>query len=288
MSIAPLSPDLTGRVLDFLGVKAGPPTLNRLDALLAAYTQTVPWESAFRIVRRTITYDTTDCPRWPRTFWQDAMERGGGGTCFESNYAFFSLLRALGYDGYLTINNMRDDGGVYSADATVPTIGCHSAIMLNIDGGKWLADVGLPVYVALPIDPNRVTKRSSPFHDYSVVPDGLNRYQIERSHHPQTNCYTLIDIPVSEKAYRKRTIWDYGGGGFFLDAVIVNKVIGGRQWRFDGTETAFKVKEFHNGSHTDHLLPSNPAHMAEAIAQHFGMDAATLRTALAVTMDVVT
>ena len=116
---APLSPELTRAVLSYLGVPAAPPTLDLIDTIVTAYTRTVPWESAFRIAKRARTPDTADCPRWPDEFWTDALTRGGGGTCFESNYALFSLLRALGYEGYLTINNMGE------------TVGCHAAIVLR-------------------------------------------------------------------------------------------------------------------------------------------------------------
>jgi arylamine N-acetyltransferase len=106
MSALPLSDDLTNAALAHLGVTAAPPTLSLLDTLLEAYTRTVPWESAFRIAKHARTGRTEDCPRWPKEFWRDAIEYGGGGTCFESNYAFYGLLRSLGYDGYLTVNNM--------------------------------------------------------------------------------------------------------------------------------------------------------------------------------------
>ncbi len=136
-----LSPDWAMTVLAHLGVDAGRPTLALVDALVEAYTRTVPWESAFRIVKRARTQNTRDCPRWPEEFWQDAIERGGGGTCFESNYAFFALLRAIGYEGYLTINNM------------ATKVGCHTAIVLKLEGKPWLVDVGLPLFSPLPLDP---------------------------------------------------------------------------------------------------------------------------------------
>src|SRR5574342_309253 len=155
-----LSADLTMRVLAHLGVDAARPTLALVDTLVEAYTRTVPWESAFRIAKRARTQSTRDCPRWPEEFWQDAIERGGGGTCFESNYAFFALLRALGYEGYLTINNMG------------AKVGCHTAIVLTLEGQPWLVDVGLPLFSPLPLDPNDLTQRGGALTTYTVIPDG--------------------------------------------------------------------------------------------------------------------
>ena len=62
------------------------------------------------------------------------MALGTGGTCYESNYSFFGLLRRLGYTGYLTLN---DIGGA---------VGCHSAIVILLGGQKYLVDVGFPVH----------------------------------------------------------------------------------------------------------------------------------------------
>ncbi|MCA9956361.1 MAG: arylamine N-acetyltransferase, partial [Anaerolineales bacterium] len=133
MSTNMLDRRLTAQVLAFLKVEASRPTLPALEKLLAAYYCTVPWESIFRIVQRA----EDPSPRWPEQFWREAMTQGAGGTCFESNYAFFALLQTLGYDGYLTINNMGE------------SIGCHTAVVIVLDGQKWLVDVGIPLYALL-------------------------------------------------------------------------------------------------------------------------------------------
>lgn len=266
MSVPPLSPDLTREVLLYLGVDARSPDVETLDALIGAYTQNVPWESFFRIAKRARTANTADCPRWPVEFWRDAMERGGGGTCFESNYAFYSLLRALGYDGYLTVNNMGE------------SLGCHSAIVLTIDGKTWLADAGIPLYVALPVEPGETTHRSCPYHTYSVRYDGLNRYQIERDRHPNANIYTLLDIPVHNTPYRERVTADYGENGLFLDRAIVTKIIDGQIRRFNSGEPPPHFQVFEDGQRTDYEITID---VAAAVAQHFGMDEEVVRAALA-------
>lgn len=266
---APLSPQLTRAVLVYLGIAAAPPTLNFLDEIVTAYVRAVPWESAFRIAKRARTLDTADCPRWPDEFWADALTRGGGGTCFENNYALFSLLRSLGYEGYLTINDMGE------------TVGCHAAIVLHVNGERWLVDGGIPLYVPLSIDPSAPTRRDSAFHTYTVQPDGEGVYQVERTKHPKPNCYTLIDAPIPDAAYRAATTADYGAGGFFLDRVIICKVVAGRAWRFCSAETPLHLESFQDGKRTDHPLNGD---VAQTVAERFGMDVATIRTALVITM----
>ncbi|MCP4359607.1 MAG: hypothetical protein GY796_16490, partial [Chloroflexi bacterium] len=148
-----LSTKLTNDILVHLGIMAVPqtPSIPFIDSLIHAYCRTVPWESAFRIVRRAAVTNPTNCPRWPDQFWREAIQKGSGGTCFESNYAVLTLLQALGIDGYLTINNMED------------SIGCHSAIIIWLAGQKWLVDVGFPLYAPLPISPHGTMYRSSEF-----------------------------------------------------------------------------------------------------------------------------
>jgi hypothetical protein len=266
MTTEPLALDLTRQVLARLNVAPAAPTVSLLEELINAYIRTVPWESAFRIAKRVRTVVTADCPRWPLEFWQDNMERGGGGTCFESNYAFYSLLLALGYEGYLTINNMGD------------SIGCHTAIVLYLNGQKWLADVGIPLYAPLPLNPDETTTRATPFLNFAVQPDGHNRYQIERWPHPSRNVFTLIDEPVPDAAYRAATTADYGPHGLFLNKVVINKIIGELPWRFNSAEQPWQLNAFMDGIRTDKGWEGDAA---VAVAAHFQMNSDTVRQALA-------
>lgn len=272
MSTPPLSTQLTTDALSHLGIMRELPSLDYLDRLIGSYIRCVPWESVFRIVKRARTAHTAECPRWPEEFWWDAMARGGGGTCFESNYAFFRLLRALGFKGYLTVNNMRDTG-----EDPNPSIGCHSAILIQIEGQHWLVDVGLPIHAALPIDPEQITERGSEFFDYAVYPDGPNRYQIQRSPHPAPNCYTLIDKRIRDAEYRLRLTDDYGENGLFLNKVIITKIVDGRIWRFNSVDNPLHMEEFVDGERIDYPLVGK---IAEKLSRKFAMDASMIREAL--------
>lgn len=251
------------------------PDVALLTQLIAAYTRSVPWESAFRIAKRYHLSEqdplaqVNDFPRWPEEFWTDALDRGGGGTCFESNYAFFSLLLTLGYRGYLTINNMGE------------SIACHTAIVLNIDGLSWIADVGLPLYGPLPLNPDTVVHQQSAVHRYTVRPDGDTRYQVERDRHPQPYCFTLIDEPVSDSAYRAAASADYGPDGLFLDRVIISKIIGDSVWRFDSGQRPFQLESFRDGRRESYPLEGDLfADVASSVAGLFCMDTGIVQQAL--------
>ncbi|MDX1993311.1 MAG: arylamine N-acetyltransferase [bacterium] len=264
----PLGPGLAHKVLQYLGQKPQAPSLAALDALVTAYTRRVPWESASRIVKRANAPLLIDRPRWPAEFWGDAMRLGTGGTCFESNYAFFSLLRFLGYEGHLTINNMGE------------TVGCHTAIVITLEGQPYLVDVGLPIYLPLPLDPTQTTHRATVFHTYSATPLGSGHYRIERDHHPRPDCFTLIDTPIEDATYRAATMTDYSEHGLFLDRVIVNRVVDGYIWRFASEQAPYQLEVFQNGEKTFFYLGDDPSTAAEKVARQFNLDETLLRTAL--------
>jgi arylamine N-acetyltransferase len=273
MQTPPLDPTLAHSVLDYLHIEASAtPSLTFLDKLINAYVRRVPWESASRIVKRAHERDTKRCPRLPQEFWQDTLTRGAGGTCFESTYAFFALLRALGYDGYLTINDMDI------------LRGCHAASVINVDGQRWLVDVGLPIHIALPLDFTFLARRSGPFHTYTVYSCGDLCYEIERNYHSKPYCFTLVDKPVSDEDYCAAMAADYGSAGLFLDRVIITRIINDRVWRFYGQPDSTELESFKNGTRTVHPLGSN---IVETLSQIFEMDAALIAEALQIMTNAV-
>lgn len=260
----------TNKILHFLRVKPQPPSSVLLDALMTAYTRHVPWESAFRIAKRAATPVTADCPRWPDELWTDAMERGGGGTCFESNYAFFHLLRDIGFDGYLTINDM---GAV---------CGCHTAIVIRLGDERWLVDAGYPLYLPLPLDNSQPTQRTTPFHTYTVTPLPDNRFEIQRDRHPKPYAFTLLDRPITDDDYRQAVIADYEPSGHFLREVIIHRVIDGRVWRLNGRVDPPLLESFPalGDPQPATCEPIPILNVAERLARIFGMEQTVLQQAL--------
>lgn len=261
--VRPLASPLLEEVNAFLDVPRQEPSRAYLDALMAAYTARVPWESAFRIARRAATARTADCPRWPDIFWRDAIYRGGGGTCFESNYAFFTLLTGLGFRGYLTINDMGQ------------MCGCHTACVIRQGGHRYLVDVGIPLYRPIPLAADRVTRRDSPFHTYTVTPRGGSAYEVSRDRHPNPYIFTLIDRPVSDADYRAATTADYDPGGHFLGEVIISKVIDAAVWRYNGRADPPLLESF-GATPTRQVLGGDAAGL---LAAHFAMDATVMQAA---------
>ena len=254
----PLSVGLCRRILEqFEAPSDPPPSMDTLQLLLQRYTRTVPWESASRIVRRAGHESAADCAMLGADFWESHFELGTGGTCYESNYALFGLLLRLGYEGYLTINDMG------------ASIGCHSAIVVLLDGQKYLVDVGLPVHAVLPIHADRKSEMDSRFLQYRVEPQGENRYAIWRQPHPRSQAFLLVDEPVSDADYRAIAIDDYRhDGGQFLSEIVINKVVDEELWRFNSDERPLQMQQFVEGKRQDHVLREDAA---REVAEKFGI-----------------
>lgn len=261
----PLSAQRLADVLKLLGFDSTPePTLDTLNRLIATYARKVPWESASRLARRAIITTDEECPRWPEIFWDEALRLGTGGTCFESNYAFFTVLQAIGYDGYLTINDMHD------------TIGCHTAIVLRLQGTLMLVDAGFPIYAALPLDPAHITETIRPQLSYRVQPLPDNRFALERFPHPAPYMFTLINSPVSDAAYQAATTRDYGVNGLFLNQLVVNKLVDEGLWRFASNEKPYRMECFQDGQRIDTPIETDPA---TEIHRKFGIDRVVIEAA---------
>lgn len=244
---------LTRRILRHFGLPTdSPPDLAALRRLVDCYTRTVPWESASRIVRRAAQADAEDCFLLGEDFWESHFVRGTGGTCYESNYAFFGLLRRLGYEGYLTIN---DIGGA---------AGCHSAIVVMIEGGKYLVDVGFPVHVVLPMRADRPTSGERLSMKYTLAPTDGDQFDLWRDLGSRVHGFVLHDKPVGDAEYRAIGIHDYRhDGGQFLNEIVIQRIVAERLWRFHSDVRPYCLQEFVNGDRRDHMLNRDVAgHLA--------------------------
>ena len=239
-----LSNAFVKNILDHLGCPPKDPTLRYLNQLIHAYIRRVPWESVSRIIKRHETAETKDCPRLPEEFWNDAMQYGFGGTCFESSLAFYSLLTELGYEGYLTVNDMGESRG------------CHAAIIIVINGQKYLVDNTIPVHAAIRLDPRKTIKRRTALFDYILRPSSENKkYEVERSHRPSKNLFTLIDVPVSLPDFLAVVVDDYTEtNGRFLKSVVMVKVVNEKGQRFFSEQQPYKVESFDRSGRVEKMI----------------------------------
>lgn len=252
--------------LEFLSVRRQRPTLEYLNMLIDAFIHAVPWESVTRILKRAAAPETADCPRFPREVWSDAMNFGGGGTCFEINYAFFALLNALGYEGYMTLNDMNEARK------------CHAAIVILFNEQKYLVDVSVPLPRAVAFFSDSTVYHYTPWLNFTVRPAGENRYVVERAPHARQYIFTLNDVPVNAHDFEAAIGADYLPTGYFLNRVVINKMLDGKAWLFNSDIKPFMLESFdHNGKRE---IPLNPETLAESLAERYRIPAEKIFAAL--------
>ena len=263
-----ISKSLKIDILLYLGCPSKDPTLRYLNQLIHAYIRRVPWESVSRIIKRHRTPETKNCPRLPEEFWGDAMRYGFGGTCFESSLAFYSLLTRLGYEGYLTVNDMGESHG------------CHAAIVIVIKGQKYLVDNTIPVHAAMRMDAHRTVRRRTALFDYILRPVSDNKYEVQRSRRPSKNLFTLIDIPVRLQDFLSVVEDDYTeSNGRFLKSVVMVKVVDEKAQRFFSDQKPYRLESFFRKGALEKFV--DPAALPSELAQVFQLPENSISAAFA-------
>lgn len=272
--------DLSGgeirAVLEFLDLGREEPSQLFLARLQRAVKARVPWETVSRVVRASEVGELEERPRRPPEFWALAMGQGSGGTCFESNYAFWGLLRGLGFEVALHVNDMPQSN----------SIACHSSLVVAVEGERYLVDVGMGMALVAPV-PLRAGGAGNvggPEFQFGVRRVAGNRWRLEASGEPELLrldggvVYEFVDRAWSVEAYDGRVTEDYGSGGLFLDAVRITR------WFADGTCVRFsppnKLLRFDHGRWEDSEVPSEG--LAGRLAGLFGMPEVLIERALEV------
>lgn len=235
------------KILNFLQLEAESPTLEYLQKIITSYTETVPWETVSRIIRKDKFKEPELCIKLETEFWNDAISFGYGGTCYESNLALHFLLKSLGFESYLTINQIEDKSSL------------HSANIVEIDSLKYIVDIGYPLYAPIPINENEqriIIHNQMEYHSTYV---SNNRFIIQNYPHPKPYLYHLTDKPVSSVDYLEICKNDYGDNGLFLDRIIIRKVKEGIPTRFDSDDRPFNIHQLKNGLKTKFDLEEDKA-----------------------------
>src|SRR5262249_6424354 len=134
-----LPDDWTARYLALLGVEHPEPSLENLTRLVRAHVLRVPFENVTAHLRRR-GHDRNPVPDPDPVSLLDAWEqRSGGGVCFEIAAMAVPLVRALGYDAHLILAHISGPFG-------------HQAIVVHLDGRRYLLDLGIAVFAPIPLD----------------------------------------------------------------------------------------------------------------------------------------
>ncbi len=259
---------VTDRILSSLKIERAEPSAAYLSALLRAWSEHIPWESASRIARHKAPAAPYQYARDADRFFDDALTLNTGGTCFETNTALKALLDSLGFESTFALCDM-DHSSVANP---------HCALITTIDGVRYIADAGWPLPTAIPLADRPVTGEV-PVYRYHVDPMPDGRWRVWRQSGDFTqDCFYLKPTPVPADTFRARLVRDHQEDGLFLNNVIIHKLIDGRMLRFDQTKGL--IERAPGAEHDIPWTAEQAADIPAALTDIFGMDTGILRQAL--------
>ncbi|MGW4483218.1 arylamine N-acetyltransferase family protein [Amycolatopsis sp. NPDC004368] len=116
------------------------------------------------------------------------VRRRRGGFCYELNGLFAAFLRELGFDAELRGAQVFGDDGVPGPPLD------HAAVVVALEGEKWLVDVGFGRFSRGPLRLSAVEVQrdpdgeflvlDAPFGDVDVLMDGKREYRLEQRTRP--------------------------------------------------------------------------------------------------------
>ncbi len=244
------------------------PDRTLLNRVLLAWSARIPWESASRIARHQSPGAPEDYARGPERFFADALRFGTGGTCFESNGALLALLAELGFAARIVFCDM-DDGHVDP----------HCALIVDLDGESYLADVGYPIPAALRLDPATSTAVETPVYRYTAEPLATGQWEVRRASGSWGGfCFRVKPAAVDPAAFWARLVRDHGPDGLFLGEVILHRVDGDQVWYFSERRGLVRRTTGREAPlfFTDLARP----HLDAVLSRFFRVDRALIRAAL--------
>jgi N-hydroxyarylamine O-acetyltransferase len=134
-----LPDDWTERYLALLGIEHPAPSLDNLTRLVRAHVLTVPFENVTSHLRRRAHPEGLAPNPDPKTLLDAWERRAAGGVCFDIAAMAEPLLLSLGYDASLILAHISGPFG-------------HQAIVVRLDGRRYLLDLGIAVFAPIPLD----------------------------------------------------------------------------------------------------------------------------------------
>ncbi|MBT2506179.1 arylamine N-acetyltransferase [Streptomyces sp. ISL-98] len=151
------------------------PTLETLRALHRAHVLSVRWENLDAVLRGDVPLDLG-------TLQAKMIGNARGGYCFEHASLYAAALERLGFEFFAVLGRIR-----MGAPKMLPTT--HAMMVVELDGQRWLSDIG---FGASPLEPIEMT-------DGTETSDGVWAYRLRRGEvTPGAEGWTLYQ-PAGER-----------------------------------------------------------------------------------------
>jgi N-hydroxyarylamine O-acetyltransferase len=159
-----ISPDLTERVLDKLGIDSLPEVdLAGLNSVYAAFSGGVSNDNIQKRIWFGGNRSTPVTGGDPSEFFENWLRHGTGGTCFPINGAFAVLLQALDFPARRIASTMMAPGATRG-------ISNHGTVLVSFDGVDYLADAQTAGFDALPLLQGQESRTARDIHAMRAAP----------------------------------------------------------------------------------------------------------------------
>ncbi len=135
--------------LGHFGLVAGAPDRDQLEKVLLHFAR-LPYENISKIVKLNHHFLTAERIRLPEEVMEDYARHNLGGTCFSLSFFLQCILLHLGYSACIVMADMGSRRNV------------HCALVVELQGGKFLVDPGYLLTRAMAFHPDRSTIHTSP------------------------------------------------------------------------------------------------------------------------------
>lgn len=212
---------------------------------------TIPFENLDIHLGRLITCDIE------RFFTKIVMEKRGG-FCYELNGLFGELLHRLGFDVTMLSARVRNESGGFGHEFD------HMALLVVVDGERWLADVGFGESFIRPLRLDTEEIQLDPAGNFRVIRDGLDWSMMSDG----TTEYRFTLTPRALEEFEPMCSYQQTSpeSVFTTKRVCSKATAGGRV-----TVTASKVIVTRDGVRTETDLPDDAA-WREALFEHFAIE----------------
>jgi N-hydroxyarylamine O-acetyltransferase len=159
------------------------PDLNTLKQLHLQHMLSVPFENLDIHIKRKITLNQ-------EMLYKKIVENNRGGFCYEMNGLFYDVLKALGFKAKVV------SARVYDSSEPSPEFD-HMALIVTLDDGDWLADVGFgdSFLEPLKLEPETVQKQYGKSYKIEIIDKENFKVQNMDSKAEWNNMYRFSLIP---------------------------------------------------------------------------------------------
>lgn len=147
--------------LGHFGLVASTPDHTLLEKILRHFSQ-LPYENISKIIKLNQHFLSVERVRLPEEVMEGYARHNLGGTCFSLSYFLQSILLQLGYSSWIFMADMGSRTNV------------HCAIMVHLEGKRFLVDPGYLLTRTLELHPDRTRLHTTPHTGVEIKFDRIH------------------------------------------------------------------------------------------------------------------